>query len=673
MLKRFLLALVLVALPLASAVGWAQRRHAGVDVASLDRTADPCTDFYQFACGGWMAHNPIPADRSSWGQLAQLQERNNEQLHAILDAAAAGHDADPDTRKIGDYYASCMDEPSIDRKGASPLDAELTRIDGMQSAADLPAVLAALHESGVNAFFHFGARPDYEDAAVQIAFLAPGGLGLPDRDFYFRPDSKSGSIRDAYTGHVAKMAELLGLEAARAQADAATVMRIETALAKAQLDVVARREPKNTNHKMKVAELQALAPHFGWAKYFAAVHAPAFDVINVSQPEAVKAVDEALATLPIADLRAYLRWRVESAAAPMLPKPFVDENFRFYGTTLNGTAELSPRWKRCVEYTDRDLGEALGKAFVKEAFGPQAKADTLKMVHEIESALERDIDTIDWMTAPTKKQAVAKLHAVADKIGYPDKWRDYSALTIVRGDAFGNLQRAVAFAIHRNVDKIGKPTDRSEWSMTPPTVNAYYSPQQNNINFPAGILQPPLYTPGGDPAANYGAAGSVIGHELTHGFDDQGRKYDGQGNLHEWWTAEDGTAFEQRASCIVDEYSSFVAVDDVHLNGKLTLGENTADNGGVRLALAAYLGSIVGQEAKAIDGFTPEQRFFLGWGQGWCENTRPERARVLAQTNPHSPGRYRVNGVLSNMPEFRKAFSCKADAPMVRENMCRVW
>jgi endothelin-converting enzyme/putative endopeptidase len=394
--------------------------------------------------------------------------------------------------------------------------------------------------------------------------------------------------------------------------------------------------------------------------------------LNVTEPEFFKALGQLLASTPIDELKTYLRWQVLHSSAPVLPAAFVNENFAFYGKALTGAQELRPRWKRCVQYTDGDLGEALGQAFVREAFGPEAKADTLKMVHEIEASLEKDINSLDWMTATTKREAATKLHAVADKIGYPDKWRDYSALVIKRGDALGNSQRANAFEFHRQLGKIGKPTDKTEWGMTPPTVNAYYNPLQNNINFPAGILQPPFYNVKNDPAVNYGGIGAVVGHELTHGFDDQGRQFDARGNLKDWWTPQDGSAFTERAQCFVDQYGSYTAIDDVKLNGKLTLGENVADNGGLRLALMSYMASSAAKPAS-IDGFTPEQRFFLGFGQIWCESRRPEVSRMLAQVDPHSPGRNRVNGVVSNMPEFAKAFSCKADAPMVRQTQCRVW
>jgi endothelin-converting enzyme/putative endopeptidase len=505
------------------------------------------------------------------------------------------------------------------------------------------------------------------------AIADQGGLGLPDRDYYFRDDPKSVEQRKQYVEHVGEMIALLGPDAGDPAAAANTVMRIETALAKAALDAVARRDPSALYHKMAPAELQKLTPAFDWSTYFKGVGAPPIDAINVTEPEFFKALNGVLASTPAADLKTYLRWHLAHASAAVLSAPFVNENFRFYSATLTGAKELQPRWRRCVQYTDGDLGEALGKAFVKEAFGAAAKEDTLKMVREIETSLEQDIQGLSWMSDTTKKQAVVKLHSVANKIGYPDRWRDYGPLNIVRGDALGNSQRSNAFEFRRQMNRIGKPLDKSEWSMSPPTVNAYYNPLENNINFPAGILQSPFYDAKADAAVNYGGAGSVIGHELTHGFDDEGRQFDAQGNLKDWWTESDAKAFEERAACFVDEYSNFTAVDDVKVNGKLTLGENAADNGGVRIALMSYVASLTPDTRKDVDGFTPEQRFFVSYGQSWCENSRPERQRMLAQTNPHAPPKFRVNGVVSNMPEFQKAFSCKAGAPMVRKDACRVW
>jgi endothelin-converting enzyme/putative endopeptidase len=670
--RRLSIAFSVVALPIAAALTYAQTAsQSGLELAALNRSIDPCADFYQFACGGWLASNPIPADRSRWGRFDELQERNSEILRRVLEQAAAGRD--PASKKIGDYYATCMDEQTINRRGAGPLAPDLKNIAALQNVDRLPELLAELHKIGVNALFGFGAEADFKDASTVIGIAGQGGMGLPDRDYYLRDDAKSVDIRKQYVEHVTKMLTLAGAPAGQAAADAATVMRVETALARAALDIVARRSPENMYHKMTIGELQALTPRFGWTRYLRAIAAPNVTAINVTEPEFFRGLDRLVATTPLDQLRTYLRWQLVHQNAVILSTPFVDENFRFYSGTLQGIQAQRPRWKRCVDYVDADLGEALGQAFVKETFGERAKADTLKMVHEIETALEKDFQTLDWMTEETKSQAFAKLHALTDKIGYPDRWRDYSALTIERGDAVGNSQRANAFEFHRQLSKIGKPLDKTEWSMTPPTVNAYFNPLQNNINFPAGILQPPFYSASHDPAVNFGGAGAVIGHELTHGFDDQGRQFDAQGNLKDWWTAADAKAFDDRSSCFVNQYGSYTAVDDVKLNGKLTLGENTADNGGLRLALMAYTASLVDSPAQTLDGFQPEQRVFMGWAQVWCENRRPEYERLQAQTNPHSPGRYRVNGVMSNMPEFQKAFSCKNDAPMVKGAQCRVW
>jgi putative endopeptidase len=644
---------------------------SGLQLDALDTTADACTDFYQFACGGWNAKNPVPPDRSSWSRFEELQEHNNETLRRILDAAAAGREAE--SRKIGDYYASCLDEAAIDAKGAGPLDPVLKKIAALSSVNDLAPLVAELHTIGIDVFFQFGSQADFKDASVEMAIVDQGGLGLPDRDYYFRDDPKSAELRTQYLDHVGRMSALAGAPADQVKTAAQQTLAIETALAKGAFDAVSRRDPDKIYHKMSNAELQALTPQFMWARYFTGVGSPPIYALNVAEPDFVKAFGQIVTSTPLDAIKAYLRWHVAHASAAVLAKAFVDENFRFYGTTLTGAKELRPRWKRCVQYTDDDLGEALGQAFIKEAFGPQAKADTLKMVHELEAALEKDINGLTWMTPATKREALVKLHAVADKIGYPDHWRDYGALTIVRGDALGNSQRSNAFEFRRQMNKIGKPVDKTLWEMTPPTVNAYYNPLENNINFPAGILQPPFYSAKADAAVNFGGSGAVIGHELTHGFDDQGRKFDARGNLKDWWTPTDGKAFEDRAQCFVDEYAGFTAIEDVKLNGKLTLGENTADNGGLRISLMAYLTRAAAQPSRTLDGFTPEQRVFLGWGQVWCENVRPERARMLAQVNPHSPGHDRVNGVVSNMPEFQKAFACKAGAPMVRANQCRVW
>jgi putative endopeptidase len=644
------------------------------DINAMDKSIDPCNDFYQYACGNWIKNNPIPADQAEWGRFNELHEHNQLMLRNILDTASADNPGrSANDQKIGDYYYSCMDEAGINAKGTAPLKPALDRINAITDKKQVPEVVGYLHSNGVNALFNFGSEPDAKDSMMEIAGTDQGGLGLPDRDYYLKTDEKSVELRKQYVAHIAKMFELMGEKPDQAAADANTVMKVETALAQASMDRVERRDPNKTYHKMTTAELQNLSPNFTWSEYFATIKGPTFTSLDVSVPDFVKGMNQMLAANNVDDIKTYLRWQTLHSATPMLPADFVTENFNFYGKTLTGSKELRPRWKRCVGYTDGDLGEALGKAYVAVAFPPESKAATLKMVNELEAALKTDITELSWMTPETKKEALNKLAHITNKIGYPDKWRDYSTLTIVRGDALGNSMRANNFEFNRQINKIGKPVDRKEWGMTPPTVNAYYSGQMNNINFPAGILQPPFYDPKVDDAVNYGAIGAVIGHELTHGFDDEGSQFDADGNLKNWWTAKDREQFDKLEACFVNEYDGFIAVDDVHLRGKLTLGENTADNGGLRIAHMALLDVITNTPKKPIDSFTPDQRFFVGWAQVWCESERPEYARMMAQVNEHSPGKYRVNGVVGNMPEFQKAFGCKANAPMVRKPVCRTW
>ncbi len=643
------------------------------DIKAMDKSVNPCVDFYQYACGTWMKNNPIPADQARWGRFAELEERNREVLHQILEEAAK---PDPKrhsvTQKIGDYYAACMDLPAIDRKGLSPLQSELDRIRDLKDKSQLAAEVAHLHRSGMSTLFDFGSGQDFKNSSEVIAQADQGGLGLPDRDYYLKTDAKSVEIRDKYLAHLQRMLELAGEPAARAKADAQTVMRIETDLAKGSLDRVSRRDPEKVYHRMGKQDLAVLSPAFRWNQYFTDSGAPEFQAINVATPDFFKALNSELESVSLEDWKTYLRWHLLHSEAVLLPTSFVDENFNFYGRTLTGAKEQRPRWKRCVDFTDNQLGEALGRKFVERTFGAEGKQRTLKMVDALEKALAQDIQNLSWMTPTTKQQAEIKLKAITNKIGYPDKWRDYSSVVIKRDDAVGNGIRADQFEFQRQLTKIGKPVDRTEWSMTPPTVNAYYDPLMNNINFPAGILQPPFYDNRADDAVNFGAIGMVIGHELTHGFDDQGRQFDAQGNLRDWWTPTDAKAFQERAACVADEYSNFTPVPGVHLNGKLTLGENTADNGGARIALMALMNTI-GQNQKKIDGFAPDQRFFLSFAQIWCENQREESLRLRAQTDPHAPGKERVNGVVRNMPEFQKAFACKPPQPMASANACHVW
>ncbi|PYP93292.1 MAG: M13 family peptidase [Candidatus Angelobacter sp. Gp1-AA117] len=644
------------------------------DLAGLDKTANPCQDFYQYACGGWLKNNPIPSDQPSWGRFNELAEHNRAVLHEILEQAAkpsAGRTANQ--QKIGDYYASCMNEEAINKKGIAVLKPEFDRINAMKSKAGLVNEMAHLHGIGISALFDFGSGPDFKNAKEVIAQVDQGGLSLPERDYYLKTDEKSVELQKAYVQHVTNMFKLLGDSSEKAAAEAAAVMNVETALAKGSMQVVKRRDPANIYHKMTAKEWEALVPSLSLPKYLTGIGAPAFSDLNVVNPDFFKTLETELNQVSLDDLKTYLRWHLVHGQVHYLPTPFVNEDFDFFGKTLTGAKELRARWKRCVSDVDGDLGEALGQEYVRKVYPPEAKERTLKMVHALEAALHDDINHVDWMTDTTKKQAIIKLNAIQNKIGYPDKWRDYSTLKIVRGDALGNSLRSNTFEFRRQLNKIGKPLDKKEWGMTPPTVNAYYNPLQNDINFPAGILQPPFYDFKADDGLNFGGIGAVIGHELTHGFDDSGRQFDAEGNLKDWWTPEDDKAFEQRAQCLVDEYNGFVAVDDVHLNGKLTLGENTADNGGLRIAHIALEKTLEGKQPEKIDGFTPEQRLFLGWGQIWCDNESDQSARLLALTNPHSLGKFRINGVMQNMPEFAKAWGCKAGQPMVSQNACHVW
>jgi putative endopeptidase len=646
--------------------------RSGIDLASLDRGVNPCEDFYQFACGGWIASHPTPPDHPRYGRFEELQERNNAILRDILDDAAKPTAA-PELKKVGDYYASCMAETAIDAKGTAPLAPDLASVAAIKDKAQIPAVVGHMHMVGMSGFFGFGAAPDFKDATQYMLIFGQGGLGLPDRDYYLKDDADATKLRGEYEQHVSRMLQLAGDTPAAATAGAKKVLQIETTLAKNALDRVSQRNPTNIYHKMSRDDVKKLMPDFNMSQYLERAEAPPGDNANVTEPDFLMAVDHVIADTPLPDLKTYMRWHVIRSNAAMLPKRFVDESFTFYGKTLTGAKEQRPRWKRCVDATDGDLGEALGKIYVDRTFGSDGKARTLQMVEAIEAALGSDIKEISWMSDETKKAAEAKLRAVANKIGYPDRWRDYSTLRLVRGDAYGNSQRANAFAYRRQMAKIGKPVDKTEWLMTPPTVNAYYNPLENNINFPAGILQPPFFIKAADEAVNLGAAGAVVGHELTHGFDDQGRRFDPGGNMREWWTPADGKAFEERAACIDQQYGGYTAVDDLKLNGKLTLGENVADNGGVRLAWMALMEMLKTKNLGTADGFTPEQRFFVGWGQMWCENRSDEIARLHVKTNPHSPGKYRTNGVVSNMPEFAKAFACPANAKMVQQPACRVW
>jgi endothelin-converting enzyme/putative endopeptidase len=648
----------------------------GLDVSAMDRTAEPCVDFYQYTCGGWMKANPIPADQASWDVYRKLAYDNQRFLWGIL-GGLAGKTAGrtPVQQKIGDYFAACMDEAAVEVLGMQPVKPYLERIGAMRSKRDLPAMLAGLHLATGDAglLFGFGSGQDFADSSKVIAFASAGGIGLPDRDYYLQDDDKSKAIREQYAAHIARVFELLAEGPEAAKGHAATVMAIETDLARASLSQVDRRDPHKLFHRMDGKGLAALTPGFDWGSYLKALGLARARAFNVTEPEFFTELDRQLAARTLDEIKTYLRWHVTRASAPALSSAFVNESFGFFSRTLRGVPELRPRWKRCVAMVDNQLGEALGQEFVRRAFSPQLKARTLRMTRQIEDAMRKDIAALDWMSPATRKRAQEKLAAVVNKIGYPDRWRDYSSVVVKRGDFFGNVERAQRFETRRDLAKIGRPLDRGEWAMTPPTVNAYYNQQMNDINFPAGVLQPPLYDPKMDDAPNYGNTGGTIGHELTHGFDDEGRKFDAKGNLVDWWTPEDAAAFEERARCISGQYGQYVIVDDTRINSKLTLGEDVADLGGVILAWMAWKAETAGRALESRDGLTPDQRFFVGFAQWACENDRPENMRVKAITDPHSPAKYRVNGLVVNMPEFERAFSCRPGQPMAPEARCRVW
>ena len=659
-----------------------QKDLKALDPKLMDTSVDPCVNFYQYSCGTWLKQNPIPADESSYGRSTELEDQNRLVLKSILEkAAAGGSERTPNEQKIGDYYATCIDVNAVNEAGLKPLQPVLDRISALSSKDGLPELTAYLDSIGIGTLFDFGSDQDFKDATREIAVFSQADLGLPEKGYYDRTDAKSVKLRDQYKDHVARTFELMGESHDQAAKDADAVLKIETELAKQSLSNVEQRDPQAVYHKMTLANFEGTVPDFAFARYLRALDVPPVDSLNVAEPKFFTGLNAVLPSTDLDSLKAYLRWAaIRQTPGTALPQALDDESFNFYGKILEGQPEQQPRWKRCVRLTDRALGEALGQVYVAQRFSPQDKQRTLELTRDIEAAMGRDIDQLDWMSAATKTRAKEKLHAVANKIGYPDKWRDYSTLEVVRGDALGNLQRASAFEVHRQINKIGKPVDRGEWGMTPPTVNAYYNPQMNDINFPAGILQPPYFDPRQDDAVNYGDAGGVIGHELTHGFDDEGRQFDAAGNLKEWWTPEDEKKFTERADCVVKEYDGFVAVDDLHVNGKLTLGENIADLGGLKLAFLAYLDRAqkTGVElAKKGDaeygGLTPAQQFFVSYGQGWCQNNRPEDLRLRVQTDPHSPEEFRVNGVLVNLLEFQKAYGCKTGQPMAPAKRCAIW
>jgi putative endopeptidase len=657
----------------------------------VDKTLNPCDDFYKYACNKWIAANPIPADQVYWSTGGGLEMWNDNVLRETLQAASKNDSTRSALQqKIGDYWAACMDESGIESAGMKPLQPELDRIAGLKSKKEITLEIAHLHhafpgawegsDNQTNApFFGFSGGQDYDDASKVVAQIDQGGLSLPNRDYYISTDEKSVETLKKYRVHVQKMLVLAGEPEAQASDDAGTVLELETAMAKAQMDNVTRRDPKNINNKMSLAQIRELTPSIQWDVYLRAVNAPVSEHYIVSSPNFLRAEEKLLTEHPLEHWKIYMRWHAVHQAAPYLTKAMADENFDFFFRTLAGQEEQLPRWRRCTHSADRDLGEALGQAYVDRAFPPESKARTLEMVHAIESAMHNDVEGVSWMTPATKEQAIVKLKGIEDKIGYPSHWRDYSSVKITRDSYLGNVEQASSFEFERWVAKIGKPVDRREWTMTPPTINAYYDPQLNTINFPAGILQPPFFEKTMDDSVNYGAIGMVIGHELTHGFDDQGRKFDAHGNLRDWWTAEDAKQYDERGKCISDEYTQEVpdAGAGVKQNGLLTQGEDTADNGGIHLALFALEADLKKQgkslDDKGPDGWTYLQRFFLANAYSWCSSVRPEVARLIVTTNPHSLPIFRIDNVVSNMSEFSQAFGCKAGQKMVRANACRVW
>jgi putative endopeptidase len=683
--NRFLpsvLVLVAAGLAMQDALGQSAPANAPelhvFDPSLIDRSVNPCENFYQYSCNGWLKRNPLPADETSYGRFTELIELNRVHLRQILEqASVASPSRSANEQKIGDEYASCMDVAAIDKAGLAPLEPELNRIAEMKSAAELPELLGHLHRIGVNAFFGMGSGQDFANSNAVISFYGAGGLGLPERDYYTRTDAKSVEQRGQYVDHVSKVFVLAGEPEAQARKEAETVLAIETQLAKASLTITEQRDPQNLNHPTDIASFGKQLTHFSLPSYVQAAHAPASGKMNDTEPKFFAEFNTLLGESPLDEIKTYLRWRLLDAyAGTSLPESFDDENWNFYSHILNGAEKQQDRWKRCTRRVDEEMGEALGQVYVAKYFPPDAKERALEMTLAIEQAMDKDIDSLEWMSAATKVKAKEKLHAVMNKIGYPDKWRDYSKLEIVRGHALDNQERAREFEFARDLAKIGKPVDMTEWQMSPPTVNAYYDPQQNNVNFPAGYFQPPFFSEAEDDAANYGDMGSTIGHELTHGFDDQGRQFDKDGNLADWWTKEDEQKFNDRAACEVKQYDAIEAVPGVHLNGKLTLGENLADLGGLWLAWLAWLEKAQSAHLDMTvktDGYTPDERFWIAYAQQWCTQTRPEQLRTQAETDPHAPDEYRTNTVLEDLPDFAKSFGCMKTDKMVAAHPCRVW
>ena len=648
------------------------------DPSLIDSSVDPCDNFYQFSCKNWLKRHPLPSDQISYGRFTELEDMNRLHLRGILEEAESTTGTrTPNEQKIGDEYASCMNTEVIDQKGLAPLQPELDRITALHNKSGLPALLAHLHAIGVNVFFRMGSTSDYADSNSVITGFDAGGLGLPERDYYTRTDPKSVEQRQQYVAHVQKIFELAGEPAEKAARDAQTVLKIETSLANASLTITESREPHNLNHPTTVTALDKDLSHFSLAAYLTGASATPSGKVNDSEPKFFAEFNTLLNDTPLDQIKIYLRWHLLHAyAGTSLPDSFDHETWNFYSHLLNGAEKEQERWKRCVNRIDYEMGEALGQVYVQRYFPPADKERAVTLTVAIEQAMEKDIDALDWMSPATKVKAREKLHGVMNKVGYPDKWRDYSSLNIVRDDPVGNLMRVHQFNEARDLAKIGKPVDKAEWYMTPPTVNAYYDPQQNNVNFPAGYFQPPFFSDKEDDAANFGDMGSTVGHELTHGFDDEGRQFDATGNLKDWWTKEDEAKFTDRANCMVKQYDAIESVPGVHLNGKLTLGENLADLGGLWLAWIAWLDRAEAAHldmAAKTDGYTPEQRFWVAYAQQWCTQTRPEQLRTAAQTDPHAPDEWRTNAILQDLPEFAKSFSCKPTAKMVSEHACRIW
>jgi putative endopeptidase len=649
---------------------------AGFDVSHMDKTCKPCDDFFQYVNGNWIKNNPIPAEYPSWGSGIMLHDNNQKQLRGILETAAAETSAaaGSNERKVGDFYASCMDTSAIEAHGAKPLDADFAAIAALKDRSALAPLMAHFHSEGVGALFAFASTQDLKDSSKVIGEADQSGLGLPDRDYYTRSDDESKKLREHYVKHVERMLTLLGDSPEKAASEANTILAVETSLANASLTNVQLRDPEIQYHIMSIGQLGELTPHFSWAKYFEAAGHPELKEINVGQPDFFKEMDKQIAAHSTGDWQTYLRWQLIHRAAPALSDAFVNEDFEFNVKTLAGSKEILPRWKRCSGATDTYLGEALGQLYVAKYFPPEAKVQVLEMVGNLRAALTDDIPTLSWMSPETKKAALTKLQAFHVKIGYPDKWRDYSTLRIDRGSYGGNVLRATQFEVARDLNKIGKPVDRNEWGMTPPTVDAYNSPQLNEIVFPAGILQPPFFDPKRDAAFNYGAMGAIIGHEITHGFDDQGAKFDPHGNMNNWWTEKDLKEFQSRGDCIAKQFDGYVVEGDLHMNGKLVEGESIADLGGLTIAYVAYQKYLQSHRSgNDANGFTPTQRFFLGYADAWKNHMRPELARLQANTNPHPLPKFRANGAVSNMVEFAKAFGCKKGDAMVREQACKIW